>query len=316
MPDGIMKRSYMIRMILPLSVSLALLAFLYANENLSRDIVIYVALTYFVWIVSTWWALQVPRRSQANTVKSADYDNQQKSVLGSLSEVEKYFVRLLRSLDLSADALHFTLETARHTVANMHAGVVRAHELAKNTGLLASNAMISASSCGEVGRGFVSVSRDLVKISERSEKDLIRLESLLDGIVALLGSVQFVGAEPGFCWLEAQLAGTAPDEALPQLEALLVRLQGCQEVLLEISAHYDTTSQLDVRWLQLGEAIKRVINELNRALDALSESAENFAKEMRILQISDKLCETQLLEIKEGLTKTEQYGKNFEEFAG
>ena len=155
-----------------------------------------------------------------------------------------------------------------------------------------------------------------MKISERSETDLIQLESLLKGVVSVLKSTGFVDPDPGFQWLEAQLAGQGTSETLRELETLLIRLHGYQEILSEISDHYETTSQLDVRWLQLGEAIKRVINELNQALDGLTESAENFAKEMRILQISDKLCETQLLEIKEGLTKTEQYDKNFEEIAG
>lgn len=311
-----MKRLFFARILLPLSVSLALLVFLYFNDNLPRDILVYVALTYFVWIVAAWWAHEIPHRAQANTVKSADFDDKEKTALGAMSEVEKYFVRLLHCLDQAAGSLRYTLENTRQTAVNMHAGVVRAHELAKNTGLLATNAMISASSCGEVGRGFVSVSKDLVKISERSEKDLIQLESLLNGVVSLLKSTGFVVPDPGYQWLDAQLAGRGAGRTLAELETLLVRLHGYQEILSEISDHYDTSSQLDVRWLQLGEAIKRVINELNQSLDALTESAENFAKEMRILQISDKLCETQLLEIKEGLTKTEQYDKNLEEFAG
>ncbi|MDX1695226.1 MAG: hypothetical protein R3208_15780 [Ketobacteraceae bacterium] len=311
-----MKRLFVAKIILPFSLSLALMVFLYFNENLPRDILVYVALTYFVWLVAAWWAHELPYRSQANTVKSADYDDKEKSALGSMSEVEKYFVRLLHCLDQAAESLRYSLHYTRETTENMHVGVVRAHELAKNTGLLATNAMISASSCGEVGRGFVSVSKDLVKISERSEQDLVQLESLLKGVVSLLKSTGFLTPDPGFQWLDAQLAGRSTSATLAELETLLIRLHGYQEILSEISDHYATTSQLDVRWLQLGEAIKRVINELNRALDGLTESAESFAKEMRILQISDKLSETQLLEIKEGLTKTEQYDKNFEENTG
>lgn len=311
-----MKRLFLAKIFFPLCASLALLVFLYLNDQLPKDIVVYVALTYFIWVMAAWWSHDAQSKRQRNTVKTADYNDQEKKLLGELSEVEKYFVRLLHSLDRSAEGLRFNLDQARQTTATMHTGIVRAHELAKNTGLLASNAMISASSCGEVGRGFVSVSKDLVKISERSEKDLVALEALLTGVVNLLKRSDLPLSHPGMGWIESQLSGSARGQVLACLEDLLISLQGYQETLREISEHYDTSSQLDVRWLQLGEAIKRVINELNQTLQALTESTENFAKEMRILQISDKLCETQLLEIKEGLMKTEQSDKNFDEIAG
>ncbi|MCG8311685.1 MAG: hypothetical protein MI976_00580, partial [Pseudomonadales bacterium] len=207
------------------------------------------------------------------------------------------------------------LQSSRETTQRMHDGVTKAHELAKNTGLLAANAMMSASACGEVGRGFVSVSKDLVKISERSENDLVRLDHLLASVSKMLKSVGDVYLNPGNRWLEKQLAGEETGTELVDIEELLIRLHGYQETLREISDNYENSSQLDVRWLQLGEAIKRVINELSVSLQALTESSEKFAKEMRILKISDKLCETQLLEIKEGLMKTEHIDKNFDEFA-
>lgn len=311
-----MKRLFIAKVFLPLCVSLVLLLFLYFNDNLPRDILVYVALTYFVWLVAAWWAHDMPHKTQQNTVKTADYDGKEKVALGKMSEVEKYFVRLLLGMDQAADNFLYTLENARQTITNMHAGVIRAHELAKNTGLLATNAMISASSCGEVGRGFVSVSKDLVKISERSEQDLVQLEALLNSIIKQLCQVDIVAEVPSLDWLDAQLAGQHHYQELTEVEELQVKLHHYQQTLMDISEHYDTSSQLDVRWLQLGEAIKRVVNELSQSLRTLAESSENFAKEMRILQISDKLCETQLLEIKEGLTKTEQLDKNFEEFAG
>ena len=309
-----MKRLFIAKTFVPLCVSAALLIAFYVNDKLPTDVLIYVAFTYVVWIVAAWWNLEVPG-AKNTTVKSADFDRKEKSALSEMSEVEKYYVRLLHGLDQAADVLSFSLGNALDTTRNMHAGVARAHELAKNTGLLATNAMMSASACGEVGRGFVSVSKDLVKISERSEKDLVRLENLLLSIIRVLDNANLVQANPSVHWLEAQLSGETGTAKLHELEELMIRLHGYQATLMEISEHYESTSQLDVRWLQLGEAIKRVINELNSSLHSLADSAEKFAKEMRILQISDKLCETQLLEIKEGLMKTEHIDKNFDEIA-
>ncbi|MCG8669183.1 MAG: hypothetical protein MI867_07190 [Pseudomonadales bacterium] len=310
-----MKRLFVAKYLIPLTASAALLIYLFLDDKLPKEVLVYVGLTYFAWLAAAWWAHEHRFRVTGNTIKSADFDQQEKKLLSSMSEVEKYYVRLLHGLNEAAEMVEYSLKSAQQTTQRMHDGVTRAHELAKNTGLLAANAMMSASACGEVGRGFVSVSKDLVKISERSEKDLVRLDSLLGSVSNLLSSVSFVEQHPGLHWIDQQLAGKETGGILIDLEELLIHLHGYQTTLGEISDNYETASQLDVRWLQLGEAIKRVINELNLSLLALTESSEKFAKEMRILQISDKLCETQLLEIKESLMKTEQLDKNFEEFA-
>ncbi len=304
-----MKRSIFARHIVPFCSSAVLLVYLYLDKSLPVEVSVYVGLTLVIWMLAAWCPRhRAGKQISGRSVNSSDFDRYYQVL-----EVETYYVRLLRATDNAAFKLDRSLQSANQTITRMHEGIRKAHELAKNTGLLAANAMMSASGCGEVGRGFVSVSNDLLNISQRVENEMTQLDQLLTLIAKTLVFPELSHRNPSQRWLQKQLAGEQTVSELANIEELLIHLHGFQKTLMSIGDNYEHTSELDVRWLQLGGAIKRVINELNDFLQMLTEVSEKLAKEMRILKISDKLSEAQLFEIKENLMKFESIDKNFEE---
>lgn len=174
----------------------------------------------------------------------------------------------------------------------------KAADLSKSTGLLAANAMLAAARCGEVGRGFVTVSRDLSGISERSETDLQKLSNLVTRLHARMQIVPVFDQPVARLWIEAQgakLPMSWSPQALIDLDEYLVF---ASHTVQEMQERYQEDTRLDVRWLQLGDAVKRVLGELGDNLFNLRQAIDKVLAEWRILSISQPLNEMQLTELK------------------
>ena len=268
-----------------------------------------VAGSYLIWGGSIY--LIALRRSRVEAAEESIKSEEEQQ----LSEIERYYLRLLRELDSAVKIFSEDRSVALHRLKHIHGNIERAQELARNTGLLAVNAMISAARCGEVGRGFVSVSRDMVNISERSERDLLQLVQLADNCERALKSQFKLPSNPVEEWFDFQSRNLATHFHGGELEVLLESLSAFEQALLSISENYMQTSQLDVRWLQLGEAIKRVVAELLGVVTDLSKSAQKVVSELGLLNLAEKLTNTQLLEIKKRLVTIEEQAKKINEFA-
>ncbi len=227
------------------------------------------------------------------------------------SDVEKYYFRLLVSLNESTRMLTAHITNTLTMLGRMDDRVDQASDFAKNTELLAINAMVSAVRCGEVGRGFVSVSKDLVGISERAEHDLLRLSNLIQGLTSSLSNVDFLPKNAALSWIEAEL-GDISEYPLTSVRcgALHASVTACLTILDELHQTYESTSQLDVRWLQLGEAIRRVISGLRDTLQSLLHIAGNLTADVQLLSLAEHLDRKQLVEIHEGFLQfVEQHDK-------
>ncbi len=217
------------------------------------------------------------------------------------SDVEKYYFRLLVSMNESTRMLAAHITNTLVMLERMDDRVDQAGDFAKNTELLAVNAMISAVRCGEVGRGFVSVSKDLVGISERAKHDLLRLSNLIQGLTSSLSNVDFLPENAALSWIEAELDDISGYSLTSvRCSAFHASVAACLRILDEIHQTYESTSQLDVRWLQLGETIRRVISGLRDTLQSLLHIAENLTADVQLLSLSEHLDRQQLVEIHEG----------------
>lgn len=199
-----------------------------------------------------------------------------------IDPLEQFYSRLLGSLDHSwlAFKKHF-----RHTEKSLHNvkdSLDKALDMTQNTGLLAVNAMMAAASCGEVGRGFITVSQDLASISERSTDDLGQLRQLVASLSQDLVRLEVLLEHPLDFWIVSS-AG------LPVQELVKVRaeLEHSQNQLRSLGDRYRRAPQLDVRWLQLGDAVKRLLNELTNTLFQLELHLDDVISDMRLLKLAE-----------------------------
>ena len=99
-------------------------------------------------------------------------------------------------------------------------------------------------------------------------QDLVRLEVLLE--------------HPLDFWIVSS-AG------LPVQELVKVRaeLEHSQNQLRSLGDRYRRAPQLDVRWLQLGDAVKRLLNELTNTLFQLELHLDDVISDMRLLKLAE-----------------------------
>ncbi|HVL02518.1 MAG TPA: hypothetical protein VM553_22010 [Dongiaceae bacterium] len=216
----------------------------------------------------------------------------------------RFFNHLLGSLDQTwlVFRKHF-----RHTEKSLHnvdASLQKAMELTRNTGLLAANAMVASASSGEIGRGFVTVSQDLIDISARSGGDLQRLQQLVSNLAHELDRLGSLVEHPLEFWVVSS-AG------LPVRELINLRagIAVCQHELRALAERYRRSPQQDVRWLQLGDAIKRLLNELINTLFQLELHLDDVLSDMRLLKLAEGPGSGhQIVEIKDRIQITREPG--------
>ncbi len=216
----------------------------------------------------------------------------------SASPITLYYINLLTDFQRHCWSLDQQRLHALTIFARMSQHLGKAADLSKSTGLLAANAMLAAARCGEVGRGFVTVSRDLAGISERSETDLQKLSNLVTRLHARIQLAPAIDQRVASQWIAVQGSGLPMQWSPQALQDLDEYLVFASHTVQEMQDRYRDDVRLDVRWLQLGDAVRRVLTELGDNLFNLRQAIEKVLSEWRILTISQPLTEMQLTELK------------------
>lgn len=215
-----------------------------------------------------------------------------------------YFNHLLGSLEQTwlVFRKHY-----RHTEKSLHNVTIsldKAMELSRDTGLLAANAKVASASCGEIGRGFVTVSQDLIDISERSGDDLLRLRHLVSSLAGELERLGTLVEHPLEFWVVSS-AGLPVRELINLRSGIAIS----QHELRALAERYRRSPRQDVRWLQLGDAIKRLLNELINTLFQLELHLDDVLSDMRLLKLAEGPGSwQQIVEIKDRLHSTREPG--------
>lgn len=292
------KRSFIRRLIrtlaLPVILTLIMATLLWKT---SSDIL---HLVILLVAVGTWGlaGLLLGQRTDGNPGSTMHDDSLPLQIIAPNSPVMLYYVNLLSDFQRHCWSLDQQRQHALAIFARMSQHLGKAADLSKSTGILAANAMLAAARCGEVGRGFVTVSRDLSGISERSETDLQKLSNLVTRLHARIQLAPVVEQRLAQQWIAAQV-DNAPMSWSPQaLQDLDEYLVFASHTVQEMHQRYQDDIRLDVRWLQLGDAVKRVLTELGDNLFNLRQAIEKVHAEWRILTISQPLTEAQLAELK------------------
>ena len=282
----------------------ALALLMLSSEAVSEGALVVVIVSYVFWYL----AFRMPRQSGHDT-RTAKRDIGYVPLLGVASDtqghtLERYYFRLMGNIEINWQ--HFQQDHRRTEIAihNVLQSLEKAMTIARSTELLAGNAMLSAATCGEVGRGFVSVSRDLIGISEQSLQDLQRLRQLLRGLGLELTHFQGIAEPPLDFWLVSS-AGMPVSE----LVKLRTEVTRCQQELQVLSEHYGRAPKQDVRWLQLRDAVKRLLNELINTLFQLELHIQDVLSDMRLLKLAEGTAtREQIVEIKDRFQATRDAG--------
>jgi hypothetical protein len=208
----------------------------------------------------------------------------------------EYFERLTSSLQHNWSLFKTDYAYCESTLKSGSKTVERAMDLATSTGLLALNSMFEAAKTGDIGKGFVMVSQDLIAISNRSAQDIEKLKSILSRLGNKLDSAHLVVAQP------LDTYRTHPDRfPVATMEDLLLDIRIGQKDLTELAERHRRNPKLDVRWLQLGDAVRRLLNELTNALYQLEVRLEDVLTDMRLMRLSGTLGSELVNEINERL---------------
>ncbi len=206
----------------------------------------------------------------------------------------RYFARLLASLNKNWLLCDSDLDQARGNLRNVHHALVDAIDAAKSTGMLAVNSMIAATNTGEVGRGFVTVSKDLVSISDQSGQDLAKMKDVIAVTEVRLSQARRLLDVPLLDYV-----GEPASSPIAELAETVACIQSGQEQLRIIAERYQRNSKSDVRWLQLGDAVRRLLNDVINVLYQFELRLIDVISDMRLLALSGTLTGDQLIEIKD-----------------
>lgn len=260
-----------------LSSSMVVLVLLHF-DGASAGALIMVVVTYILWLVAARGIHEVDDLSGDSAKRpglAAAVPPVQEHTL------DHYFARLVANLEFGWSRFQQDHRHALHALHNVERSLDRAIDIAESTGLLAGNALVAAAEAGEVGRGFVTVSRDLMGISQQSREDLGRLRRMVRGFMLELAHCQLLVEHPLEFWMVSS-AG------LPTLELIKLRteIERLQRELNIINDRYRQSRQADVRWLQLGDAVRRLLSELINTLYQLELHLQDVLSDMRLLQLS------------------------------
>ena len=299
------------RTLLVLAATLALIVpgVLY-SEGVSVQVIGLVLLSYMIGLIA--YPLGVRHRGEGQAPGSAAMASTSLHLVqqGGEHSIEHYHARLLDHLEHNWRRFQEGHRNTEKVLTNVIASLDKALELTHGTEMLAANTLLSATECGEVGRGFISVSRDLINLSERSLPDLQKLRQLLRGLGHELARFCVVVECSPDGWLS-----TGQRLPVPQLAKLRTEIVYCQQQLQQLSDHYRREPQQDVRWLQLGDAVRRLVNELINTLFQLELHIQDVLSDMRLLRLAEGAGETgQIVEIKDRIHAIREAGGATQKF--
>ncbi|MEZ5509254.1 MAG: hypothetical protein R3F47_05055 [Gammaproteobacteria bacterium] len=207
--------------------------------------------------------------------------------------LEQFYARLIANVEYGWSRFQQDYQHALIALHNVDRSLEKALDIARSTGLLAANAVVNAAQTGEIGRGFVSVSRDMIGISEQSEADLALLKRKLDQYLTELARCRTLVEYPLDYWLVSSVG-------LPVVDLVNLRTEThrLQQALVTLADRYRRSGSADVRWLQLGDAVKRLLSELTNTLYQLELHLQDVLSDMRLLQLNPQMRQ-QIVEIKD-----------------
>ena len=293
-----------------LAISLSVIAIIgCAYGAVSLNLLYLIASSYVAWFFIGYQQWNIASGIVSKSCPMIDRSDGETE--GVFSNENRYFFRLLMGVDESSQKLAVSVTNTRQLLERMDKNVRQAQDLAKNTKLLAVNAMVSAVRCGNVGRGFVSVTKDMAGISDQAKNDLLRLSRLIQRLDSNLSSVDFLPESAALTWLQVEL-GRCQGYSLTVERCLSLQgsVTSCADVLDELYCKYESTSQLDVRWLQLGEVIRRIVYNLRDIIKSLLSFVGIMIANVRLLNLSEGIDRKQLLKIQKGFLQfIEQHDK-------
>lgn len=269
-------------MLVPLAVSAVALLILWGRSSTGWDVLLLLTVV-LSWGIAALFS-QSGTTSTAQVTRAHDGDRW----------IIDYHVRLLTELQ----ERHASFEARRLHVSqvflNMSRQLAKAVDLSRSTGLLAANAMMAATRCGEVGRGFVTVSRELSSISDTAEQDLQTLYLMATRLQARLSHASPLLEGAPASWLESPARIRHCVEGVHELHDVLSLASGSVQQMLQ---RYQDEARMDVRWLQLGDSVRRVLLEIGDNLAALGEDMNRIVATARILALSQPLSGPQQVEL-------------------
>lgn len=258
-------------------------------ENVPVYVAIFAVVTFLFWYAA--YHLSASGNPVMDDMESAEslIDTPRVSALS----VDRYFSHLVDNLQKNWLLCDSDLDHALATLRNVHHALLDAIDTAKSTGMLALNSMTSAANTGEVGRGFMTVSRDLISISEQSGKDLEQMRDIIAKAEQRMLRTSRIMNSP-----LADYIGHDNGRAISELVHSISSVQGAQESLRIIAERYQRNNKSDVRWMQLGDAVRRLLNEVINVLYQFELRLSDVVSDLRLARLSGTLSENQLLEIK------------------
>ncbi|CBL46757.1 Hypothetical protein HDN1F_31740 [gamma proteobacterium HdN1] len=210
----------------------------------------------------------------------------------------RYYIRLLGDWQTCCWAFTQQSDAASASFRRVTYHLERAVALAQSTGLFAANTSLVAGSCGEVGRSFVGVSKNIGLLSQRSEYSLQKLLRLVNLLLARVENTPMPDEQLARAWLEASQM-RVPHTFSP--EPLLLLNAGLATATLSLEAMRDVLQDergTDLRSFQLNETLNSVLEELIDHVFNLKQGIACIMANWRILSAFQPLEECQLAEIK------------------
>lgn len=217
----------------------------------------------------------------------------------NVDPVERYYVSLTRSIEACVVALHGQIKSTEALLTAIDVRLAEASLLANETGLLAQNSVSAAARAGEVGRGFVSVSGDVARISEQLNKDLIAIRALVSDAKGSYTDLKTIDLASQGYWFESDTA--VQRRNLGCVASEISAITAYRNSLMDILERYLDDPHRDIRWLQLSDSLTRVIEELLNVFSDVLDALNHVAKDLRLVAVADSLSERQRRNIKETL---------------
>ena len=153
-------------------------------------------------------------------------------------------------------------------------------DMARQTDLLALNAMIEAARAGEAGRGFLVVAQEVGELSKRTHASLGEVQQVVDTVREQTSRVCCMAAES---LAEAEQGGRVVSEAGAQLELVVERLpavaEGAEKARKQAKIYRDLSEDVIVAMTRVGASVKAQSASVS-GIDELGKSLVGMARDL------------------------------------
>lgn len=292
------------KMLVALIISLLVLWVLYSLQVPALALVI-VGFSQLIWLI-------VSLNSQGG-VASAKSGQDASSATQFAPRVQAYYCNLGNSYEHCVQRYHVVEVQVAARLQQTRQQVLRAEQLSRQTSQLAVNASLSAARCGEAGQGFAKVSEELLMLNQYTEQDLANLGKTLDKWRSRLLSDRCQPAKgeldsvTGLAWQDYLFL-------LPQAMTLYDTVAQAMTTLDRLEQRYRVNSALDVRGMQLAEAVSRLLEDIRSLADGQLAVLQTLIRHLNLIGLSEPRRFRQSLENSTGSATLVESGKKLTEF--